>query len=153
MTEVPLKQLRILKKMGVSIQNGEELVTLKKADLIIDGLIGYSIKGNPRGMTKSMIDWTNRQTDTPILSLDTPSGINLTTGTIHEPTIRANATLTLALPKKGLFKNEVLLFRGDLYLADISVPPKFYAASGINLEVTPKLFAKADIVHLSTVPN
>ena len=148
MTPIPLKQLQILKKMGVSIQNGEELVALKKVDLIIDGIIGYSIKGNPRGMAKSMIDWANRQTDIPILSLDTPSGIDLTTGTIHEPTIKANATLTLALPKKGLFIKDVLPLRGDLYLGDISVPPKLYAATGIGLKVSPRLFAKSDILNL-----
>lgn len=149
MTPIPLKQLQILKNMGVSIQNGEALVTFKKADLIIDGLIGYSIKGNPRGMAKNMIDWANRQTNIPILSLDTPSGIDLTTGTIHEPTVKASATLTLALPKKGLFVNDVLSFRGALYLGDISVPPNLYAATGINLKVNPRIFAKSDVLLLS----
>ncbi len=44
---------------------------------------------------------------------------------MFEPAIRAAATMTLALPKTGLHAPRVGANVGDLYLADISVPPRF----------------------------
>ena len=91
-----------------------------------------------------MIDWANDQM-APILSLDTPSGVDLTTGKIYKPVIQADATLTLALPKIGLFEKTVKKIRGDLYLADISVPPKLYQKPSLGLLVDP-IFAESDVI-------
>jgi NAD(P)H-hydrate epimerase len=44
--------------------------------------------------------------------------------------------LTLALPKTGLLAPTAKPFVGDLYLADISVPPELYAAPSLGLQVT-----------------
>lgn len=150
MTAVPLHQLNALKRMGVKIKSGEELPQAKPADLVIDGLIGYSIKGDPTGLSKTMIEWSIKQT-APVLSLDTPSGLDLTTGTAHNPTVRATATLTLALPKHGLFDEKALPFRGELYLGDISVPPELYAEPSLGLKVKRSLFAKSDVVKIDPV--
>ncbi len=54
-----------------------------------------------------------------MLALDTPSGLDVTTGRQSAPCVRAGATMTLALPKTGLVGSAVT---GRLYLADISVP-------------------------------
>jgi len=148
MTPVPKQQLAILQRIGLPIKSGKELATTQVADLIIDGIIGYSIKGDPYGLPKEMIDWANKQ-DAPILSLDTPSGLGLTTGKIHTPTIKANATLTLALPKQGLYSPAAKAVVGDLYLGDISVPPELYLEPSLQVEVSPLLFSKADILVIS----
>ena len=145
MTPVPKHQLVILQQIGLPIKNGIKLPTTHSADLIIDGIIGYSIKGNPFGVPKEMIDWANKQF-IPILSLDTPSGLGLTTGKVHSPTIKATATLTLALPKKGLFEKTAKAVIGNLYLGDISVPPRLYKEDSLNIEVSPLLFSQADIL-------
>jgi NAD(P)H-hydrate epimerase len=58
--------------------------------------------------------------DGPALALDVPSGLELATGSVHEPAVRATATLTLAAPKHGLEAHPAHV--GALYLADISVP-------------------------------
>jgi len=94
---------------------------------------------------KEMIDWANKQF-IPILALDTPSGLGLTTGKIHSPTIKATATLTLALPKKGLFEKNAKAVIGNLYLGDISVPSELYKEESLNIEVSPLLFSQADIL-------
>lgn len=146
MTPVPLHQLEILKKIGIKIQGGEALAKAESADLIIDGIIGYRLKGDPVGMPKTMIEWANEQ-KAPILSLDTPSGLDLTSGVAHAPTIRAAATLTLALPKEGLLTKAASKVRGELFLGDISVPPELYAAPNLGLKVRHNLFAKSDIVE------
>ncbi len=93
-----------------------------------------------------MIEWANQQY-TPTLSLDTPSGIDLTSGTIYEPAIRAKATLTLALPQEGMFNEQVKALRGELYLGDISVPPALYQAPGLEIALPP-IFREADILRI-----
>jgi len=50
MTPIPKHQRNILNRMGISIQLGTELPKQKNYDLIIDGIIGYSVKGNPYGV-------------------------------------------------------------------------------------------------------
>ena len=82
-----------------------------------------------------------------VLSLDAPSGVDTTTGTVFNPAVRATATMTFALPKKGLRASGVDEQVGELYLADIGVPPELYAAPALGLDV-PHIFAAADIVRL-----
>jgi NAD(P)H-hydrate epimerase len=67
----------------------------------------------------------------PRVSLDVPSGLDSTTGDIRDPCVRATATLTLALPKTGLGGAPSVV--GELYLADVSIPPVVYAKLGTEL--------------------
>ena len=53
----------------------------------------------------------------------------------------------MALPKEGLRASGVGQFVGELYLADISVPPFLYSEPSLNVEVGP-IFAKNDIIQL-----
>ncbi len=123
-------QWRILNVMSLAM--ADEL-DLAQADLILDALIGYGLTGNPRG---SAAEWIARANDAsrPVLALDAPSGLDTTTGTPGEPCIRATTTLTLALPKTGLLTPQAQPFVGDLYLADIGVPPELYRHLGIAVE-------------------
>jgi len=143
---VPAHQLDIVQQMEIPVTIEGDLSKSIQADLIIDGIIGYSLKGAPRGNAATLIQWANGM-DSPILSLDVPSGIDTTTGTAFEPAIRAAATMTLALPKEGLRAPGVEAHVGDLYLANISVPPQLYARPPLNLNVG-SIFAQSDIVRL-----
>lgn len=139
-------QLSILERIGVSIRSGAELGATRGFELIVDGIIGYNLSGDPHGLPKSMIEWANRS-PIPTLSLDTPSGLDLTTGAVHKPTIKARATLTLALPKKGLYGEKVVDLRGELYLGDIGVPPALYEEPGLELKVGP-IFCESDVLRI-----
>ncbi|NOY56263.1 MAG: NAD(P)H-hydrate epimerase [Actinobacteria bacterium] len=132
--EVPRIQFEILRKMGVRFEADPP-----DADLVIDALIGYSLRGDPRGRTAELIRWAKGR---PVLSLDTPSGLNVTSGEAGDPCIDATATLALALPKVGLLGASQV---GELYVADISVPPSVYAAMGLRV---PVLFREGTIVRL-----
>lgn len=99
----------------------------EKFDLIIDAMIGYSLKGVPSGAILELMRWANR-TKTPILSLDVPSGVDSTTGETPGAFIRATWTMTLALPKTGLLPERT----GDLYLADIGIPLGVYEQMGLR---------------------
>ena len=98
---VILEQAKILQTMDVDLQTVIDFHKDTAPDLIIDGIIGYSLHGAPRGTVAEMINWVNRL-ETPVLSLDVPSGLDAGTGEIHSPAIHADATMTLALPKTGL---------------------------------------------------
>ena len=145
LTPVPRDQLAILRNMGVTIGGADDAERLEAADLVLDGLIGYCLRGAPRDAAAALIRWANEQM-APVLSLDAPSGVDTTTGVAFEPAVDATATMTLALPKEGLRKPGIERNVGDLYLADISVPPELYTRF-LNLEVPP-IFSKSDIVQL-----
>jgi NAD(P)H-hydrate epimerase len=145
---VSAHQLAILRRLEITIAQPEKAdsgESVGETDLIIDGLIGYSLAGAPHGATAELIKAAN-ESDSAVLSLDVPSGLAASTGVVHEPTIRASATLTLALPKHGLLSERVREIVGEIYLADIGVPPTLYVKLG--LEDPGPLFATGDIVRL-----
>ncbi len=147
MTEVPAHQLEILMRMGVDCSVGPDIPPSGNTpQLIIDGLIGYSLKDAPYGVTRKLIEWSNAN-GAPVLALDTPSGVDTTTGTIFEPTVKAAATMTLALPKQGLRATGAAAYVGELYLADISVPPALYNDLFPGFDVG-SIFATSEIVRL-----
>lgn len=141
---VPARQLAIVMRMGMQSVEAAQVTCLSPVDLILDGVIGYSLSGPPRGAAAELIRWANGH-GAPILALDTPSGLDVTTGAAYTPTIRAAATMTLALPKLGLRVPSAAPYVGELYLADISVPPQLYAELGLAVE---PIFAHEEIVRL-----
>jgi len=143
---VPAQQLEILRRMGVHFSGGLPSAGTLRPDLVVDGVIGYSLKGSPGGTAAGLIRWANGQ-DAPVLALDVPSGFDAATGVPLEPTVRAAATLTLALPKEGLRATGAERHVGELYLADIGVPPSLYGGPGLGLSVGP-IFAESDILRI-----
>ncbi len=135
---VALHQLDILRRMGVPTSHDPV-----DADLVVDALIGYSLHGDPAGRAAELIEWADRQR-APVLSLDAPSGLDVTTGRPGVPCVRATATMTLALPKTGLLAAPEIV--GRLYLADISVPRLVYERMGIRVRGP---FAGAAVVELA----
>lgn len=150
LVDVPAQQAAILRKTGIELLESKatpsELLrrAFGEADLVIDTLIGYSLAGAPRGEAAALIRLANAS-GRPVLSLDVPSGVDAGSGRAYEPSIRAVATMTLALPKTGLGTTEARERAGDLYLADIGVPPALYRHLG--LEVQP-LFVSESIIRL-----
>jgi len=140
MTPVAGLQLAILRKMGLRVWPEPH-----SGELILDGLIGYSLRGTPRGRAAILIGWANADV-APVLSLDVPSGFDAQTGKGSALMMRAAATLTLALPKRGLSDPGNRAAVGDLYLADISVPPRLYKQLTRPMVLPP--FAAGDILRL-----
>jgi NAD(P)H-hydrate epimerase len=126
---VPAQQWQSIEKLGIIEQNPD----LTTANLIIDAMIGYGLVGDPR---PPISDWINKAnySKVDILSLDAPSGLNTTSGLSSDCCIKAKATMTLAMPKTGLLTENGKKCVGELYLADISVPPELYAGPTLNLE-------------------
>jgi NAD(P)H-hydrate epimerase len=138
---IPIKQWHILENMGL---RNEPYFELAQADIIIDALIGYGLYSDPRPEIAVWIEKINTA-GKPVLSLDAPSGLDTTTGRPGSPTVRADATMTLALPKVGLMSESARSYVGDIYLADISVPPELYSKIGLKVS---SIFERESIIKI-----
>lgn len=103
--------------------------------LIIDGLFGI---GLARPIAGIYADWIERANASglPILALDTPSGLNATTGQATGPVIRANRTVTFIALKPGLLTCDGPDCCGSITVCDLDL--KFAAEDG--QPVAPALF-------------
>lgn len=142
------QQLATLQAMGAALSWAEEGWELPPADLLIDAVIGYGLRGDPRGKARNLTQLAN-SSRAQILSLDVPSGIDTEQGRAYDPHVQATATVALALPKRGLLQPEASNASGTIYLADLGVPAGLYAQLGI--EVAPSLFARNDLPALHVV--
>lgn len=93
-----------------------KLISWKKHSLIIDGLFGIGLNRPLDENWSRLIDFINN-TGIPILSVDTPSGVNAETGEIMGNAITATATVTLGAVKKGLLIGSAAKYVGRLYVA------------------------------------
>lgn len=96
-------------------------------DLVLDALIGYGLQSAPSGRVADLIEWTVSSA-AHVLALDIPSGLDATSGATPGVWVNARWTLTLALPKNGLRPERT----GELYLADIGIPPAVYQRLGVQ---------------------
>ena len=123
-------QLQILQSAGVQpVDPSQAEDVICRAQIVVDALIGYSLRGTPQGRAAELIDLCNQHA-ARVLSLDVPSGLDATTGEAPGPVVHPERTLTLALPKTGLQR-----VPGDLYLADIGIPPEVYHRLGLSFEL------------------
>lgn len=123
--DIPGKQLAILERMGVGASGPESDVG--GASLLVDALLGYNLKGDPREPLAGLIRRAN-SSKVMVLAVDIPSGLDATSGEPGDPCVIANATVTLGLPKTGFLNPEARSYLGDLYLADLSFPGVLYAS-------------------------
>jgi NAD(P)H-hydrate epimerase len=137
---VPLEQFRLLEQMGASVSVGAGGIL--SPELFIDAILGYGQRGDPRPAAAELIAAT---LGARVLALDGPTGVELERGTVGEPAVHAEATLTLALPKAALRFEVARPLVGELYLADISIPAVVYERLDIPYR-TP--FSRGPIVHL-----
>jgi len=117
------RQLASAEAMGIPLLG--PAVELGGYDLLIDALLGYNSRGNPREPMAGLIRRANAS-NVSILAVDVPSGLDPTAGTPGDPCVTAKATLTLALPKTGFLNQASRRFVGELYLGDVSIPAKVY---------------------------
>jgi NAD(P)H-hydrate epimerase len=138
---VTAEQLAIVRRLRIPIFDGAD--GLGEPELVVDALLGYSQRGDPHGEAAKLIQWSAGRR---VLALDAPSGLELTTGRLRTPHVIAEATITLAAPKKALREAEAMEAVGRLYLADISVPELVYQQLRLSYQ-TP--FAHGPLLAIS----
>ncbi len=126
LTEAAHSQFHILQPAGLEPTNPSQAgEVLHRSQVVMDALIGYGLQGLPRGNTAELIGLCNER-EARVLSLDVPSGLDATTGEARGVVMCPERILTLALPKTGLHS-----VPGELYLADIGIPPGVFRRLGL----------------------
>ena len=139
------RELEALQRLGVWVSNE---LDLDGAQIVVDALFGTGLTRRPEGTFAEWIDTINAS-GLRVVAVDLPSGLDADTGVAYAPTVRANTTVTLGLPKPGLLKGDGPSVAGEVWVADIGVPFEAYAAIGV--EVPRNLFATHDRVRLDAI--
>lgn len=113
--------LKILEGYGANIifdYNGEDL---NKYDLIVDALIGTGLS---RKLSDKYINIVNciNNSNSKVVAIDCPTGINSDTGDDYGIAINADITVTFHMPKIGLMLYPAYSHIGKLYISDIGIP-------------------------------
>ena len=93
----------------------------RQAVFLVDALLGTGSHGAPRGAVAAAIEMAERS-EVPIASIDIPSGVDATTGYREQPSIKADLTVTLGLPKRGLAIEPGRSSAGPVLVVDIGIP-------------------------------
>ena len=115
-----------------------------QADLIIDGLLGTGFTGKMRSLFGRLCRCINQAKDMNpncrVLSIDIPTGVNADTGAADKDSVRADRTVTMALPKLGLYLYPGADCVGELMVADIGMPASLLKeAAGNRVLITKEM--------------
>ncbi len=135
------RHLRTTTQMGITVHDASAEPFVVDAELIVDGLLGTGVRLPLRGPTVPLIRSIN-QSKRQILAVDVPSGLDADTGEGDDQCVRAAATLTLGLPKRGLMRARSV---GRLFLADIGIPTVVF---GAEESAVMRVYMKGDLVEL-----
>jgi NAD(P)H-hydrate epimerase len=123
-----LANLTILEGIGIQVIELLEEKSLdalcadmEKAQLILDGIFGIGLNRGVSGLAGAVIERANAS-GKAILSIDIPSGVDGTDGTVKGACINATATVTFCLPKTGLVLHPGCEYTGRLITSDIGMP-------------------------------
>jgi NAD(P)H-hydrate epimerase len=97
---------------------------IEKAALIVDSLLGTGVQGTLREPIRSAVELAlrAREAGVPVLAVDTPTALDLTSGSPSDPTVRADATITFHRPKEGLLARQGKALAGRVLVAPIGIP-------------------------------
>lgn len=90
---------------------------------VVDGVLGTGISGPARGPAAGAISLINTLGKyNPVVAVDVPSGLDSDTGLAGGDAVRADYTVTMGLPKRGLVQPAALDYVGTLEVIDIGLP-------------------------------
>jgi ADP-dependent NAD(P)H-hydrate dehydratase / NAD(P)H-hydrate epimerase len=94
---------------------------LRGAAVIVDALLGTGFAGEPRGALAEAIDAANAA-PAPVISVDVPSGVDVSTGEVRGGAVRATLTVTFHAAKPGLWIHPGKAHAGEVRTIDIGIP-------------------------------
>ena len=137
------KMAEALEAVGVEIAHQPRL---DGSELILDAIYGTGLNRPPEGRAAEWIDAINAS-GKRVLAVDLPSGLDSDSGRALSPAVRADVTVTLGLPKAGLLTGDGPRLAGEVWLADIGIPPEAYEIVGARMPA--HLFSIHDLVRLA----
>jgi len=134
--------LELVQQRGLTCVEAAQDESLKKFDEllssasgVIDALLGTGKVRPLQGTFQQVLGRVSRarKTGLRIIALDLPSGLNADTGAVDPACLHADNTITLGLPKPGLFNFPGAERAGKVTVADIGIPG--YLADSITTEL------------------
>lgn len=98
----------------------------KHAGVIIDAMLGTGLRGPLREPFSPVVRLIN-ESDIPVVSVDTPTGLNPSTGEVQGIAVKAAYTVTFHKMKKGFSKAKE--YTGEIIVADIGIPKEIEAVA------------------------
>lgn len=97
---------------------------LERAALVVDGLLGTGVDGPLREPVRSAVELCQRarRLGVPILAIDTPTALDLSSGLPSDPVVAAHVTVTFHRPKEGLLTRTGRYLAGRVLVAPIGIP-------------------------------
>ncbi|MDQ3870736.1 MAG: NAD(P)H-hydrate epimerase [Chloroflexota bacterium] len=97
---------------------------IEKASLVIDALLGTGVRGVLRQPIRAAVELAARAraAGVPVLAVDAPTALDLTSGQPSDPVVRADATVTFHRPKDGLRTRTGRALAGRQLVAPIGIP-------------------------------
>ncbi len=136
-----LINLTIAQNMGLNIETilSENDLEYHKtdiagSDLLIDAIFGTGLTGAVKGIPAKVINFLN-YTELPIVAVDLPSGLCSDTGRVEGECIKADLTVTMGLPKRGLLLYPGASLVGELEIVDIGIPSSVIESTGIKVNL------------------
>ncbi len=133
------KNLLLAKKQEIPLyfaskdQKGARLKNLlSSAEIVIDGILGTGRSRPIEGVFKEVLSMINQEKlkrpGMIIVAVDLPTGLNADTGEVDHSCPHTDLTITLGLPKPGLYNFPGAERAGHVVIADIGIPPELSKA-------------------------
>lgn len=121
--------IRLVGKAAVRPFTSKDQIQPLLADsaVIVDALFGTGLGADVSGLYADVIEAIN-EAGRPAVSVDLPSGLHADTGRILGHAVRATLTVTLGLPKLGLYLNDGIDVAGRIRIVDIGIPRSYLDA-------------------------
>ncbi len=99
---------------------------IEKAAIVVDALLGTGVRGQLREPVRGAVEVIRkaREAGVPVLAVDTPTAVDLTSGDPSDPVVRADLTVTFHRPKTGLRTRMGRALAGRVLVAPIGIPPE-----------------------------
>ncbi|MEU2281267.1 NAD(P)H-hydrate dehydratase [Streptomyces sp. NPDC013178] len=134
----------LLRAGGRSVAPGAAEEAVRRADLVLDGIVGIGGKGGLRPDAAALAGLV-AASRAAVVAVDLPSGVEADTGEVRGAAVLADLTVTFGTHKPGLLIDPAREYAGVVRLVDI----------GLDLPEEPELEAlqHADVAALLPVPG
>jgi hydroxyethylthiazole kinase-like uncharacterized protein yjeF len=98
---------------------------IEKAAVVVDALLGTGVRGVLREPIRTAVEVARRAraAGIPVLAVDTPTAVDLSSGEPSDPVVAADLTVTFHRPKTGLLTRRGAALAGKVLVAPIGIPP------------------------------
>jgi hydroxyethylthiazole kinase-like uncharacterized protein yjeF len=130
--------LAILRKTDVEILPNASLHAVSSlvewSDVLVDAMLGVGLSSPLKERFAFAVELLNAA-GRPVVAVDMPTGVNSDSGEVMGSAVRADLTVTMALPKRGLVLYPGASHAGEVRVADIGIPAEVVEKEKIKVSL------------------